>query len=670
MKKILRFPFQHTSLRIKKTVLIFCALIVSAWYGQAQNVSIGTTTAPEKLTVNGNLLVQLQTITSTSSPGSANTFSLGSISVLYATDSSYRVYDPGGTGNYPPNTDVVTQIIDSAFFSQNQPAGLELSFELIDLGVGDTLAVIDLLTGSTIILRCGSNCNTQPYPKFSGIAFGIYFISNGDASVGQGFSAVVRKVYPAPSNNISNAGSYGVSALFFDGSKGALVGGYGNNRSEIGLGAVSLGTGTTASNIGSVAIGYGSTATGEKAVALGAAIAEGTGAVGIGGVASGLNSLAIGYSANASGTTASALTPNSSASGLGSVAIGQGSRAQGDGSLALLGGETMQTGNQSFAAGQGARSTGSNAVAIGKSARANGSSSFALGENTDANANRSVAIGYLSTAYGENAFAAGHQASASGVSSAAIGRNAQAIGAFSIAIGNLAAGTSMESIAMGNSARAYGQRAVAIGNNLTADGDYSMALGSYVSTSGYEGALTIGDRSTTTVMNTFVANGMRCRFANGYRFFTNSAANIGAFLNANANSWAALSDVRLKENFLPVNGEDILKKIGGMPQYTWNYKGQDVKTLRHYGPMAQDFYKAFGKDGLGEIGCDTLINQQDFLGVSFIAIQALEKRTADLLKENEALKATLQQQALDFKQEADDLKSRLEKLEKAFAAKQ
>jgi len=43
---------------------------------------------------------------------------------------------------------------------------------------------------------------------------------------------------------------------------------------------------------------------------------------------------------------------------------------------------------------------------------------------------------------------------------------------------------------------------------------------------------------------------------------------------------------------------------------------------------AQDFYKAFGHDRLGEIGCDSLINQQDFLGVSFIAIQALEKRTA------------------------------------------
>ena len=43
--------------------------------------------------------------------------------------------------------------------------------------------------------------------------------------------------------------------------------------------------------------------------------------------------------------------------------------------------------------------------------------------------------------------------------------------------------------------------------------------------------------------------------------------------------------------------------------------------------MAQDFYAAFGKDSLGYIGCDTLINQQDFLGVNLIAIQALEKRT-------------------------------------------
>jgi hypothetical protein len=46
--------------------------------------------------------------------------------------------------------------------------------------------------------------------------------------------------------------------------------------------------------------------------------------------------------------------------------------------------------------------------------------------------------------------------------------------------------------------------------------------------------------------------------------------------------------------------------------------------------MAQDFFEAFGKDDLGTIGCDTLINQHDFLGVNLIATQALEKRTTEL----------------------------------------
>jgi hypothetical protein len=46
--------------------------------------------------------------------------------------------------------------------------------------------------------------------------------------------------------------------------------------------------------------------------------------------------------------------------------------------------------------------------------------------------------------------------------------------------------------------------------------------------------------------------------------------------------------------------------------------------------MAQDFYQAFGKDDLGEIGCDTMINQQDFLGVNLIAIQALEKKNVPI----------------------------------------
>ncbi len=66
--------------------------------------------------------------------------------------------------------------------------------------------------------------------------------------------------------------------------------------------------------------------------------------------------------------------------------------------------------------------------------------------------------------------------------------------------------------------------------------------------------------------------------------------------------------------------------------------------------MAQDFYKAFGHDALGEIGCDTLINQQDFLGVNLIAIQALEKRTASF---DDMKKQILELQISNAKLEAE-----------------
>jgi len=96
-----------------------------------------------------------------------------------------------------------------------------------------------------------------------------------------------------------------------------------------------------------------------------------------------------------------------------------------------------------------------------------------------------------------------------------------------------------------------------------------------------------------------------------------------------------------------------------MAQYTWNYIGQDVKTLRHYGPMAQDFYAAFGNDDLGEIGCDTMINQQDFLGVNLIAIQALEKRTAQLKNESDVRNTMLLRQIEQLEEQVKRLQQLL-----------
>jgi hypothetical protein len=102
-----------------------------------------------------------------------------------------------------------------------------------------------------------------------------------------------------------------------------------------------------------------------------------------------------------------------------------------------------------------------------------------------------------------------------------------------------------------------------------------------------------------------------------------------------------VSDKTQKENFQPVDGEEVLGKIRGFELSSWNFIGHDPKQFRHYGPMAQDFFAAFGHDGVGEIGSETTINSGDMAGILMSAVQALEKRTAEL-KQKEARLAVLE----------------------------
>jgi trimeric autotransporter adhesin len=106
-------------------------------------------------------------------------------------------------------------------------------------------------------------------------------------------------------------------------------------------------------------------------------------------------------------------------------------------------------------------------------------------------------------------------------------------------------------------------------------------------------------------------------------------------------AFTAVSDKTKKENFQPVDGEEVLGKIRGFELSSWNFIGHDPKEFRHYGPMAQDFFAAFGHDGLGQIGSETTINSGDLAGILMIAVQALEKRTAEL-KQKEARIAVLE----------------------------
>ncbi|WP_192822058.1 tail fiber domain-containing protein [Rufibacter sp. LB8] len=244
-------------------------------------------------------------------------------------------------------------------------------------------------------------------------------------------------------------------------------------------------------------------------------------------------------------------------------------------------------------------------------------------------------LGFYSTAFGYDVKAKGNYTFAAGY-------QAETYGAYSAAIGYLA--------------KAQSAASMAIGYRVTASGDYSTALGYRVSTNGYAGSFIIGDQSTTFEATSEASNQMKMRFANGYKLYTNSAATVGAVLTANGNAWSTISDVNRKENFAPVNGEAFLQKIARFNLTSWNYKGQDSKTLRHYGPMAQDFHAAFGTDSFGTIGNDTTINQADFDCINLIAIQALEKRTAELQRENSLLKKQLSELAQDKPKTAAALK--------------
>ena len=60
--------------------------------------------------------------------------------------------------------------------------------------------------------------------------------------------------------------------------------------------------------------------------------------------------------------------------------------------------------------------------------------------------------------------------------------------------------------------------------------------------------------------------------------------------------------------------------------------------------MAQDFYAAFGHDGVGSVGTPTTINSGDEAGILMLAVQALEARTAEHHARETELRQILQAQ--------------------------
>ncbi len=103
-----------------------------------------------------------------------------------------------------------------------------------------------------------------------------------------------------------------------------------------------------------------------------------------------------------------------------------------------------------------------------------------------------------------------------------------------------------------------------------------------------------------------------------------SATVIG---NVRALGFTATSDRAAKTAFAAVNARTILAKVASLPISTWMYNAERSSGVRHIGPVAQDFARAFnvGYD-------DKSISTIDASGVALSAIKGIN----ELLKEKDA----------------------------------
>jgi autotransporter adhesin len=296
---------------------------------------------------------------------------------------------------------------------------------------------------------------------------------------------------------------------------------------------------------------------------------------------------------------------------------------------------------------------GHGSVAFGENTRAEGRSSFAAGLSTRAAGDQSIALGSNSTASGDRSLAVNGTATAT--SAVAVGNGAQATGSESVALGSSSIAGGLASTAMA-SAIANGTFAIAMGQQSSASGNYSVAIGRNARTANRSGSIVLGDACAgfssdsiyPTANNQFVVRG-----CGGIQMYTSQNLSAGVQIAVGGSSWSSVSDRNRKENFLSIDGEEVLERLRAVPVTSWNYRTQE-RDIRHLGPMAQDFHAAFG---LGE--SDLLINSIDIDGVNLAAVKALTERTEMLSRENAELRARLERlearlESLDSRSQSED----------------
>jgi hypothetical protein len=181
------------------------------------------------------------------------------------------------------------------------------------------------------------------------------------------------------------------------------------------------------------------------------------------------------------------------------------------------------------------------------------------------------------------------------------------------------------------------------GYDNTASGSYSTVVGGDNNSAGASFSFVAGQRAIAdpTATGSFVwadandkdwtcgtANFFTARCTGGAMFTTaidgSGLPVAGVSVGPGGNAWSSVSDRNRKENFESVDTHEILEKVAALPITSWNYKSED-QSIRHIGPMAQDFYPAFGLEEDNK-----RISTIDPDGVALAAIQALVEEIQQL----------------------------------------
>lgn len=594
--------------------------------------------------------------------------------------SNYVKNSAATTVGLPGTGEVVLNIRYENLGYKTRANGLQYRVKQIPIRV--TVDGADVTTGAMASSGSGSS-QWLDLSNMTGIYYaagGVQIGSSGTVYDGPSLILGTNNTTSAVNSGAMGNGNYVSGASSFAIGHGSVASAAtGSSGSGGPLAAIAIGRSNTASGSESTSIGYGNMATDRFSMALGTAsqsLGYASITLGVWALATGQNALATGYFSESNGNGSNSFGSYTKANGNGSMTMGDNSTStflvnNTDNSLAarfvkgysfytdpsssptrgafITEGGNFVVGGSNLTVDSTSGISGVNAIAIGLSNKITGNSSGAIGSGN-------TVWGTVSTALGSGNRIGTGAGVADGYSSAAIG------------FGNVVTGDKSVSIGWDNSVS--GHNSYVVGAKSLSSANYSMALGTDASAL-HEGALVLSGyyagypKMTSNAVSytaqyqngaTLTANslygctsGTSCtvggadsftaRFAGGYRLYTDAPnaaqPSTGVFLGPSATAWGSISDKTKKDHFEEIDGEELLEKISGLPILKWRYIGSKVP---HMGPMAQDFYQAFK---LGD-GNDKVITTQDIEGVTIAGVQALEKRTKELQKENEELRMRIE----------------------------